>query len=131
MRRVFFALALLAAAMPARAERLLSTCDKDWYVETRTVNSAATVEFFDSGSSSSPYATRGRLECFRNNDATAANYVYVSSFTQASNPDSSKAWPIPGGNTADSVFCFPFGKGLRTFLFTATGSRTVSAFICE
>jgi len=130
MRRVFYALALLAMALPARAERLLSTCDKDWGVETYTVGATSTTEFFGPADTSK-FPTGIKWGCIRNDDATAANYVYVSSFSQASSPDSTKGWPIPGGATADSTFCFPFGANLRRFVYTATGSRQVTALFCE
>lgn len=130
MRAAAILLGLLAMALPAKASRLLSTCDTDWGVENVTAGASSTLEIFGPADTSK-FPTGIKWLCIRNDDATAGNYIYVSSFSQTSSPDTTKGWPIPGGNTADSNFCFPFGANLRRYVYTATGSRQVSALFCE
>lgn len=136
MKKLIVALLLagISQAKAATTGRALASCDGSFAVETRSVHAVSTTEFLGSSSSSGAWKSQGKIKCFRNNDSTAGNYVYISSFaitTLAPAVDTLKAIPIPGGNVADATVCFPWGPKLRTFLFTATGSRQVTAWFCE
>ena len=118
--KLFLALMLLPSM--AFSQRLLTSCDKSFAVQTITVTSTPQ-RFFSVPSTG--ITDRAKVTCFTNLDSTLGNFVYVSSFSQSS---TSLGYAIPGAYTER---CFKFGALLKYFLFTASGSRSVTAITCE
>lgn len=130
MKKILLGLLVLAAPVMARE----TICEKYARIETRNVNSLAAVEFLGAANSSGTYLANGRGFWIRNNDATAANYIYISTFAPAAATlvvDTAKAIPVPGGNTGDPWVFLPWAANIRKFIWRASGTGSVTASTCE
>lgn len=130
----FIALALLVVTSPLYARE--ETCDKSFSIEQRTLESTAATEFFGVNTSSGAYRANRRWACLRNLNSTAANHIWVSSFQVTELVslvlDTSKSFPIPGGNVADAQWCMPLGANLRLWVHTILGTGTKAVgWICD
>ena len=130
----FIALVLLLTSTPLYARE--ETCDKGFSIEQQQVSTITAREFFAVANSSGSYRANRRLACLRNLNSTAANHIWVSSFQVTALVDlvldTSKSFPIPGGNTADAQLCLPLGANAKLWVHTVLGQgSTVAGLICE
>lgn len=130
------ALVLMPGAIMAQVARPLMSCDGAMLIEkvSPASSDSQATEIFEVGASTTSLSQR-RKACIFNLDSTAANHVWVSTF-QVNNLvsgvlDTSKAVPIPGGNTEDARFCLDLGPAIRLWVFRVIGSAQVRGMICQ
>lgn len=116
--------------------RDMRICDKRMRVSDNTPMSVTIAKQLFSVSSSSGSAVPQRAwGCIYNMDATAANHVWYSTFQVTALVggvlDTSRSFPIPGGNTDGSRFCLPIGANIPIWVHRVIGTANVAALACE
>ena len=126
----------LASAQAGAGSRNVSICDKGFRLSDVTpLSTTVAKELFNVAGSSGAVQGARKWVCIQNLDTTAANHVWISSFQVtalvAGVLDTSKSFPVPGGNTEDARFCLPLGPNVKIWLHRVIGSSSVAGLSCE
>ena len=127
---------LLCLASPVFAQVKDPDCNRYLRIEQHILDTDRAQELFAVVNTSGTYLARRRFLWIKNLDATAANSVWISTFAVSELVsgvvDTSKSYPIPGGNVQDASFPFPFGANIRLWAHKSINARSkVAVMGCD